>query len=45
MALSITMLLWVSERVREAHAILNSPKSSESQRTVARFVLAQHGGK
>lgn len=41
MALSQNMLLWVSERVAEANAIMASPRSTESQRTVARMVLAQ----
>lgn len=41
MALSQNMILWVSERVEEARAIIRDPRSTESQRTVARFVLAQ----
>lgn len=39
MALSQNMILWVSARVREAEFILASPRSTESQRTVARLVL------
>jgi hypothetical protein len=41
MALSQNMILWVSERVEEARRILRDDRSTESQRTVARFVLAQ----
>lgn len=41
MALSQNMIRWVSERVREAEAILANPRSTESQRTLARMVLAQ----
>lgn len=39
MTLSPNMIKWVSERVREAEAIIADPRSSESQRTVARHVL------
>jgi len=41
MALSQNMIQWVSERVAEANAIMATPRSTEIQRTVARFVLAQ----
>ncbi len=39
--LSQNMILWVSERVEEARRILRDDRSTESQRTVARLVLAQ----
>ena len=39
MALSQTMILWVSERVREARTILANPRSTKSQRTWAGWVL------
>jgi hypothetical protein len=45
MALSPVMSRWVSERIAEAHEILNSRNSTPSQRTVARLVIAQHGSK
>ena len=41
MALSQNMILWVSERVAEAHAILASKDATPSQRSVARYVLSQ----
>ena len=41
MALSQNMILWVAERVEEARSIIRDPRSTESQRTVARFVLSQ----
>lgn len=40
MGLSPNMVAWVEARVREAEAILASPNSSQSQRTVARLVLS-----
>jgi hypothetical protein len=39
--LSQNMILWVSERVEEARRILRDERSTESQRTVALFVLEQ----
>ncbi|WP_156612445.1 hypothetical protein [Paramagnetospirillum marisnigri] len=39
MILSPAMNRWVEERVAEARAILASPRSTDSQRSVARFVL------
>jgi hypothetical protein len=41
MALSQNMIRWVSDRVREAEAILADPRSTPGQCTVARYVLAQ----
>lgn len=41
MSLSQNMILWVSERVEEARRILRDSSSTDSQRAVARFVLAQ----
>jgi len=41
MALSQNMILWLSDRVREAEAVLASPEATPSQRSVARFILAQ----
>lgn len=40
MALSQNMILWVSDRVREAEALLSSPRSTDSQRTWATWVLS-----
>jgi len=39
MALSPTMLKWITERVAEARAILASAVTTSSQKTVARLVL------
>lgn len=41
MSLSPSMIRWVSDRVREAEAILASTNATPSQRSVARYVLAQ----
>lgn len=41
MALSQNMIIWVSERVAEAKAILSNPRSTPSQRTIAKLVLEQ----
>jgi hypothetical protein len=40
MALSPTMLKWITERVAEARAILASAATTPSQKTVARLVLS-----
>lgn len=40
MSLSQNMILWVSERVEEARRILRDHNSTDSQRAVARHVLA-----
>jgi hypothetical protein len=45
MGLSQDMILWVTARVREALVIMADPKSTESQRTVARLTLATWGVK
>jgi hypothetical protein len=34
-------MFWVSERIAEAREILANPRSTQSQRTVARMVLGQ----
>lgn len=41
MSLSPRMSAWVASRIREAHEILKSEKSTDSQRAVARMVLCQ----
>lgn len=40
MGLSQNMIQWVTERVREAQAILVNPRSTESQRTLAKWTLS-----
>ena len=40
MGLSPNMILWVEARVREAQEILANPRSTPSQKSVARHVLA-----
>jgi hypothetical protein len=39
--LSPNMQQWIAARIVEAKAILASPRSTPSQRTVAKYVLAQ----
>lgn len=41
MALSRNLILYLTAKVAEAEMILASPNSTESERTVARFVLSQ----
>jgi hypothetical protein len=45
MGLSQDMIRWITDRVREAQSIMDNPKSTESQRAVARLTLATWGVK
>lgn len=43
MSLHPRMSAWIAARISEAREILESNRSTESQRTVARMVLSQWG--
>jgi hypothetical protein len=43
MALSPAMVTWVIDRIAEAEAILASPRSTPSQKAVARYTLQTWG--